>query len=129
MHLPLQHRDEGFQLHIKGGLFQRVVPGGLFPGHIVPSLEEHFPELGGGSHPSGVPLVPVAALGVLPKSALHGHLRLDDHVVHAVSPCLDGHEGAAQHIGAAGTGPHGSDAPGQGHMYGFVLGVEAVDAP
>ena len=28
------------------GLVQRVVPGGLFPNHIVPSLEEHFPELG-----------------------------------------------------------------------------------
>ena len=63
------------------------------------------------------------------KGALHGGLGQQAHSVNARAHGLEGREGTAQHVGAAGTGAQRGHAAAHRVLQRFVEGVDAVDGP
>ena len=125
--LALHHRDHGFHLHIKAGVL-----AGFLVLQVTLGLEQGLPQHGGGTHTGhggALGTLAVAPLGIFAESALHSQRELDDHIVDPLAHQLDGDEGAADDIGAAGAGAGGGHAAADGVGEGFVQGIDGVDGP
>ena len=129
---PAHYRPHGVQLHVKIRFFLRLA---LFIGFpfllIFPGFEEQPPEQGGGAHPGGRDLLLAAVnpLGIFAEGYFHRRRVLDHHFIHPLAAELDGAEGAAHHIGAAGAGDGAGNAGFQRLGKALVHGVDGVNAP